>query len=355
MKRELTKVILSVAVSLISLASARFQPVDKMHCPVEGKRGGCWIEWSADGQRVAIWGGNLDSVDIWEVNTNKPSLQIGTHIVAAVWYPLPEKGHLIATLSNFPPVITIWDTETGDAVQSYSFKEELEDDIESGRLGYFPDFTDIAWSPSGHIALVGIASGEWVGIWHIDTNEFQTLVRDTGQNQPSMAVSWSPDQQYLALGGTEIQLYDTDTLQLSKTLGTNDLYYTNAYATQQSLAWSPDGRFLAIDGVNAIEPTEIVVRVYEISTGELFTLESHSSPINAIAWSPDGEFIASAGGADFLGTPPDNTIRIWDMENHKLFREIPFEESITSITWNPDGNQLATVDLTGTVYIIEME
>lgn len=309
----------------------------------------CWIAWSTNGQWIATWNKQLPFIDIWEAYTGEHFMRLETHADVIAWYPDIKKANLVATVTTFDYQIHIWNVETGEEIQLYNYEDIWLAAFNEGELASLPDrLTTISWNAISSQVIVGSTS--WIGVWDTVHDELYTLEQPASE-QPPFTASWSPDGEYLALAGTRVSIYEAAPLRKVKDFSSQH-YFMNAYRGLQSIDWSPDGRYIITDGISV---PNAVIRVFEVETGNLTTIDSHTSPINAVAWSPTGGFIASAGGDDFLGYPADNAIRIWDAQTYDLVNEIEYEEPITSISWKPDGTQLAAVDSNGVVYILDIE
>jgi WD40 repeat protein len=317
----------------------------------EGYLGECLLSWSPNGEWIATTTKRIERVDIWNLKSESLLRSLSTHADVLTWN---YEGNLLATVTEYS--ISIWDIESGEQINTIDFEDTLRQEVKEGTRTSMPErFTSVGWNEN--TSQIAVVTLDWLAVWDVATDEF-VVVRFPQiyyDKDASLAVSWSPSGDLLAVGFTsgQILIYNSLTLEVEKKLD-NNLYFLNAYRGFQSITWSPDDSFLAIDGINASKPSEIVIRVYELNSSELIVIEGHKSPINALAWNPNGKFIASAGGDDFLGTP-DNTVRIWDAETYESVREVNFETSITAISWNPTGTQLAAVDFEGDIYIIDIE
>jgi dipeptidyl aminopeptidase/acylaminoacyl peptidase len=82
---------------------------------------------------------------------------------------------------------------------------------------------------------------------------------------------------------------------------------TGAGGWLRGISWSPDGQWLAIGGEDGI------VRIQEVETAEVaVTLGTDSKPVWSVAWSPDGRRLA-AGNTGSEGPPRlGGTITVWE-------------------------------------------
>ena len=328
---------------------AQPQSTDEINCPSEkNTKDNCWIAWSADGQWIATAGGNAIGVDIWETNSGELVRHLETSVHVFAWNPLIEHSNLLMTVTSLDYSIRIWDIETGDEIHSHIFEPLLFDEIDKGNLPNFPDIlTSISWNTTTNQIVV--CAHLWCGVWDLESDEMVPINETDGYQKP-FAAAWSPDDEYLALAGEKVYIYEAGSLKLVHMFDL--LHFMNAYRGLQSIDWSPDGKHIITE---AVAIPNGIIRLYDVETGDVQIIDSHTSPMNAVAWSPDGAYIASAGGDDFIGYPADNAIRIWNAETFELVREIEYDESIMSISWKPDGSQIAAVDADGVVYFVDIE
>ncbi|MEG4020621.1 hypothetical protein QUA01_20685, partial [Microcoleus sp. S36a_B3] len=85
-----------------------------------------------------------------------------------------------------------------------------------------------------------------------------------------------------------------------------------------------------------------------LTTGkELFTLNGHTSLVNAVAVTPDGK----RGISGSL----DNTIKVWDLWSGSVIASFTGESSIASCAIAPDGVTIVAGDAFGRVYFLRLE
>lgn len=126
----------------------------------------------------------------------------------------------------------------------------------------------------------------------------------------------------------EIRVWEQDGLILRRTWRAHvDMIW--------ALACSPDGRTLASGGWDG------KVKVWEIASGALLWVGSHTNHLNSVAYSPDGRRLASSGH--------DAVVQIWELATGKLQQTLAHPHPVFSVTWSPDGRLLASGDMAGDI------
>ena len=141
------------------------------------------------------------------------------------------------------------------------------------------------------------------------------LILQTGHTKSANAVSFSPDNRWLASGGKDnaIKIWDLATGYVLRTL------YGHA-SNVNALAVSPDGKLLASGSGDINDKRDLstftkggvvggtednTVRIWDVQTGrESRVLRGHELPVGAVAFSKDGRFLTSASG---------DSVKVWDV------------------------------------------
>lgn len=206
-----------------------------------------------------------------------------------------------------------------------------------------------------------------VQIWHRLT---KTMVRHFKSLQPIFSISFSPENQQLAIGskGT-IQFWDLASGNLSREI------IAQQDGAIRAIAFSSDGSEMISGGDDKL------ITIWDTKTDRVIgePLRGHVSPILSVAFSADGTLILSGGedkllrlwdrassiqridplrgheatisSAIFAGSTEqiisgsrDGTIRFWSIHDHPLIDTpmLGHEEIVTSVAYHPDGNRIVS-------------
>lgn len=154
--------------------------------------------------------------------------------------------------------------------------------------------TSIVWNPTNADQIaVGDRSG---GTLIVD------VVTETSLHyikSPSITVThslaWSVDGQRLAIGGDVVQILDTNSWQLLRTI---------EQGPAKDLNWSIDGRLAIADFTQAV--------IYDVEQGQILETLQGQYHVNAVSWNPSGNQIAYGGynipdsstGVTIISVPP---------------------------------------------------
>ena len=218
------------------------------------------------------------------------------------------------------------DTFTPVAVPSFTFPQ----------VGH-----DCAWSPDGrYLAFVGTDLNGTKFIVNVIKRLASSLspidgISDTAFNGAIESCAWSPDGNYLALGGgstgTFLRVYkrsgdNIDSLVITPTPQPASRIYEVSY--------SPGGKYLAAVGSGSPH-----LYLYK-QNGDTFTKLTITSanlpgiPSYTVAWSPNGRYLAVGG---------PNTITIYKRDGDTITKtEVRslVGMTVTSLAWTPDNNYI---------------
>ena len=250
--------------------------------------------------------------------------------------------------------VEIWDSQTGERVQSLSGHEQVINavafspdgtqmasasadltvqvwDVESGSLVFDPleghgeAVWDVVYMPDGK-EIISAAGNGTVIRWNAQTG---AMIGEPLKGQPEgvLQLAISADGQWLAMGGRDssIVLLDMDTLEVAHLLDGHEDAISD-------LVFSPDGIILASS--NRGEASRI--HLWDVVTGEALgePMIGHSDWVLGLAISPDGRMLASSGR--------DEQVILWDLPGGRMLGN-PMdnhEDWVTSVVFSQDGEKL---------------
>ncbi|HEY0321385.1 MAG TPA: WD40 repeat domain-containing protein [Pyrinomonadaceae bacterium] len=184
----------------------------------------------------------------------------------------------------------------------------------------------LALSPSGkHLATDLSKTPYWatkispVDLWDVVTGRKIIQVKQSGHIWTTM---FSPDEQYMAIGGTD------NTVGVWDVSSGREISRINHGAAVHIIAFSPDGRQMVTAGNTSN------ARLWNLSNGQESTWLHHDGGIWAIAFSPDGKYLVTAGH--------DRFARIWDVSNGRAVNELRHDSEVRVLVFSKDGRFLVT-------------
>jgi WD40 repeat protein len=197
--------------------------------------------------------------------------------------------------------------------------------------------------------------------------ELARLAHDGSYNNWVLAVAWSPDGRFLAVGlgdpdgvdnrGDARLIEAASAKELTRVAKTARIFEAASGKELLRLAhdgavaavtWSPNGRLVATGSGDGLG-TKGEVRVVEAATGKELTRLAHDGRVNAVAWSPDGRLLA-IGLMDFLG---GGEVRILDAATGDEVANLAHDGGVLSVAWSPDGRLMATGSSDKTARVLE--
>ena len=303
------------------------------------------IVFSPDGNRLAT--ASVDgTAKIWDAETGITLFTLtGHHNTNVTSIKFSPDGALIATAST-DNTAKVWEAATGAELFTLA--------------GHTNFVTDIAFSPDGKWLITAGLDGT-AKVW--DLTPFHELMQVSSPGDEWSAVAISPDGTRLALGGSQVLVWDLKSGKLQQTLTGHSNFVDSvkfspdgrklATASQDgtarvwdvaksrelfefplgvagnvTLAFSPDGKSLAATGHNN------GATVWDLTSGkEVVSLTGHSTPLAQLTFNPKGTQLATAG---------EDGVRIWDLDSGKEVLTLEGAGSIYGVAFSPNGQYLAT-------------
>ncbi|GCB77078.1 hypothetical protein scyTo_0018424, partial [Scyliorhinus torazame] len=160
-------------------------------------------------------------------------------------------------------------------------------------------------------------SGDWIafgcpGVGQLLVWEWQSesyVLKQQGHFNNMVALSYSPDAQYIVTGGDDGKVK----------------------------VWNTSSGFCI---VTFTEHTSSITAVTFNSTG--FVLAGHEGPVSSLSFSPTHTLLASASW--------DKTVKLWDMfDSWKTKETFVLNSDVLDVAFRPDGKELAVVTLDGQI------
>ena len=196
---------------------------------------------------------------------------------------------------------------------------------------------EVSWSnDSQRVATTGRESKSLIEIHDVATKKvLQTFGGDTVSDEDSYrAVSWSPDNRYLAASGLGAGSNNRESFLRIWEVSSNKRIVNTYYAPESYLTtgviWSPDGTRVATLG----DASGVNIWKAPFWEKPVVTYVGTGGPFYSLAWSRDGTYIASGDG---------NVVRVWNTTTGEtLFSYLGHQNEVQSISWSPRGNLIAS-------------
>jgi len=196
----------------------------------------------------------------------------------------------------------------------------------------------LALSPDGTLIATGNRDGI-LWLWRVDEGELIAEMDPANVHEEYSeyirSLAFSLDGQIIAAGHWDGVVFLWDALNHALV---NTLRIDDKYSQAWDVAFSPDGQYLAVGGASM--EFENFIAIWNVSTGEVVhSLEeySRSGSMHApVDFSPDGSLLA-AGAVD--------GIYIWSLPDFELIYFLPIVETedsdwVTDLCFSPDSQKL---------------
>ncbi len=310
---------------------------------------GHWVDWSPDGQRIALGATENDegehSAVVFDIKTGEIDLVLPLVI--------PDKSG-IQTIQrcsvqqiNWSPdgtrLVLVANNNNLDTLQPHCYHFQVYDAVSGDLLLELETQGEFAvdWAPDGRTLLTGGEGGR-VRIWDAQSGEIINdmtghLKKDfeilEGTSDRVITARFSPDGRYAAtfsVGGL-VHVWNISTGELVKTFTHPPELITDqmAYPGQNKigLSWSPDGSRIATAWYDSLG------RIWDVETGEMLRiLAGHTSNMIGIDWSPNGIYLLTQG--------MDTSARLWVASTGQMVLNLP-TYGFGNTAWSHDGRWMA--------------
>ena len=230
--------------------------------------------------------------------------------------------------------------------------------IQSIDVGVPVHESTLSWSPDGNYLLVGGdkqaeapvdggRTGEF-GVWGAKAG---VAVRHISQRGSLGAVSWSPNNQVVGAGtvqlladgriGSLIQWWDVTSSRLLRRQEMSGMVV-------KTLAFSPDQNLLLVAGRMVGTQPDAFANIHLVNNRSDATVRtlSHGEQVWSVGVSPNGQWLASSAGRVDGEDWKNCTVRLWDIKSGKQQYEWqrPNAKAQSTLAFSPDGSLLVTGD-----------
>ena len=275
------------------------------------------VAFSPDGRNV-LSGSQDKTVKLWDSNTGRLLRTFEGHTGSVVRVAFSPDGRTLFSGSQ-DKTTKLWGADTGRLIKT----------VEGHSVA--------ALSPDGRNALS--VDNKTLKLWQIATGDLLRMFE--GHSLGVNSVAFSPDGHTAVSGGTDwedlpisaprrtVKLWDLASGKLLRTFAdaVADKLARESWGAGRgivpSVAVAPDGR-------SVLATFSTTLKLWDVATGQLRTIEGHGGVVNALAYFPDGRSILSGT----YGRP----LRLWDATSGRLVRSFDDRlNAVTSLTFSSDG------------------
>ncbi|TRY64040.1 hypothetical protein TCAL_06278 [Tigriopus californicus] len=282
------------------------------------------LDWNSKGTLLAT--GSYDGyARIWSTS-GKLERTLGQHkgpIFALKWN---KSGNYILS-AGVDRTTIIWDSQTGNAKQQFSFHSAPALDVD---WQTDDSFASCSTDKCIHVCKLDVKSP--IKSFHGHTNEVN-------------AIKWDPQGKFLASCSDDMTLkvwcMDKDTCVHDLQAHSKEIY---------TIKWSCTGPGTANPNANLVLASasfDSTVRLWDVERGDcLHTLTRHKEPVYSVAFSPDGKFLASGSF--------DKCVHIWSTQTGRLVHSYKGTGGIFEVCWNSRGDKVGASASDGTVFVLDL-
>jgi WD40 repeat protein len=293
--------------------------------------------FSPDGTRLLL-GLEDFSLVLLDVETGEVNQRMAGHSSPIMKVAISPDGQTAISGSgpvdyeNEPPPgsdlsMRLWDLSTGEQIRRFE--------------GHTHTVFDVAFMPDGRSAVTG-SWDDYVILWDLETGAILQRMRSTGEELEGaledvdhVAISSDGRRVLANAGQSNINLWDLETGQLIRNI-------PHDFQQPSRLAISPDGRLGASGHMFGGE-----IVVWDLETGEAVLVLTGENQIQ--------ELVFSAGN-DQLVSSDRNTLRLWSLKPGAELRRLEIEGGrLRDVAYSPDGRTALSVELTGALYLWDLE
>jgi WD40 repeat protein len=263
---------------------------------------------SRDGRRIAA-GTRTGRVRVWEKVNNKwePPRELnvspGADVKAIAFSPADENK--LAT-GSADGSVRLWSLSAGELSNEVILQQANPQE---------KPVLAVAFSPDGRMLAAGgeeTDEKEAMSVWNIESGERFSVSMHKGipDRFSVRSIAFSPkDTNLLAIGTTEgVKLFRRETDKDIKNIAFKEIPNFNNPTDLEKLAVNSVAFSPVNTNILAIGASDSKLRLLDISTSDMITLEAHGKEISSVVFSKNGDRLATGSY--------DGSVRLWDTSNN---------------------------------------